>query len=179
MAGRVISDVVFAGGVPVPDSQAVQVAAYKASRFTVTPALGTAPPPGLPDAGPVVAGSGFGGVGAFILACPTSEDYWVHAVISTDVWEFYPATAAGATGPAGATGATGATGPPGPAEQGFTYTQGVPAAVWTIAHNLGGHPTVTVVDSAGSVVIGDVHYVDGNNLTITFAAAFAGTAFLN
>lgn len=61
----------------------------------------------------------------------------------------------------------------------YTHTQSVPASVWTIAHNLGKHPSVTVVDSAGSVVIGDVQYTSANALTVTFAGGFSGTAYLN
>jgi hypothetical protein len=38
---------------------------------------------------------------------------------------------------------------------------------------------VTVKDSAGSTVIGEVEYVDLNNITITFSGAFSGEAYLN
>lgn len=82
----------------------------------------------------------------------------------------------GATGPAGPTGATGPTGPPAST---YIHTQSVPAAVWTITHNLGQYPSVTVVDSAGSAVEGDGVYVSANVITITFTAAFAGVAYLN
>ena len=53
------------------------------------------------------------------------------------------------------------------------------AAVWDIQHNLGKFPSVSVVDSAGSIVVGEVVYIDENQLRITFSAAFAGKAFLN
>jgi hypothetical protein len=59
------------------------------------------------------------------------------------------------------------------------YQQIAPAAVWTIVHNLNKYPNVSVVDSAGNWVIGDVAYVSGNILTVRFSAAFAGTAYLN
>lgn len=61
----------------------------------------------------------------------------------------------------------------------YTHTQLQPAEVWTIQHNLGKHPSVTVADSAGSVVMGDVEYLDRNTVRVTFMAAFAGTAHLN
>ena len=51
--------------------------------------------------------------------------------------------------------------------------------VWEINHNLGKFPSVSIVDSAGTVVIGDVSHTDINNLTISFASGFAGTAYLN
>jgi hypothetical protein len=61
----------------------------------------------------------------------------------------------------------------------YTFTQLTPATVWTIAHNLGKRPSVSVTDSGGTEVYGDVNYVDANNLTITFSAAFGGVAYLN
>ena len=61
----------------------------------------------------------------------------------------------------------------------FIFNQGVPASTWNIQHNLGKFPSITVVDTAGTVVIGQYDYVDNNNITLTFAAAFAGKAYLN
>lgn len=61
----------------------------------------------------------------------------------------------------------------------FVFTQGVPLSVWSINHALGFNPVVVVTDSADSIVIGDVHYVDINNLTITFVGGFSGKAYLN
>ena len=58
----------------------------------------------------------------------------------------------------------------------YTHTQISAQAVWQIAHNLNKYPSVTVVDSAGSVVVGDIRYIDRNNLTVTFTAGFAGKA---
>lgn len=59
------------------------------------------------------------------------------------------------------------------------HTQSPAAAVWVVLHQLGKYPSVTVVDSAGDGVYGDVDYVDANSLTITFSAAFSGKAFIN
>jgi hypothetical protein len=61
----------------------------------------------------------------------------------------------------------------------YTHNQLVPAATWTINHNLGKKPAVSVTDSAGSEVVGDVTYLDLNTVVVSFAAAFAGTSFLN
>jgi hypothetical protein len=62
-----------------------------------------------------------------------------------------------------------------------TYTKcfEVASNLWTITHNLGSYPSVTVVDSGNTVVIGEVDYTNANILTITFSAAFSGCAFLN
>ncbi len=61
----------------------------------------------------------------------------------------------------------------------FTYVQGVPSTSWNIQHNLGKFPSITVIDSAGTVVTGEYTYIDINNVTLTFSAPFAGTAYLN
>ena len=61
----------------------------------------------------------------------------------------------------------------------FIYEQGTASAVWTINHDLNTYPSVTVVDSANNVVVGDVQYVDTNTIVITFSGAFSGKAFLN
>ncbi len=64
----------------------------------------------------------------------------------------------------------------------FVYTQSVPSKTWTIEHNLGKRPSVTVTDSAGTVVLGQVTYdADDplNKVTVTFSSEFSGTASLN
>lgn len=61
----------------------------------------------------------------------------------------------------------------------FDFTQGVPSATWNIIHNLDKYPSVTVVDSSDQVCIGDVQYIDKNNIIITFSSAFSGKAYLN
>lgn len=80
--------------------------------------------------------------------------------------------------------AVGAPGPPGMPGSGsggsafYNHTQGTAATVWTINHGLGMKPSVAVVDSAANEVIGDVHHLNANSLTVTFGAAFSGTAHL-
>lgn len=61
----------------------------------------------------------------------------------------------------------------------FAFPQATPATVWTIVHPLAFTPNVTVVDSAGSQVEGDVRYTAADTVTITFSAAFTGTAYLS
>ncbi len=60
----------------------------------------------------------------------------------------------------------------------FVFTQGSAASSWAITHTLSGYPSVTVVDSANTVVEGDVQYNSTTQLTITFASAFTGKAYL-
>ena len=61
----------------------------------------------------------------------------------------------------------------------FEFTQGQPALVWTIQHNLNKFPSVSVVDTSNTVVNSQINYVDKNNITINNTAQFAGKAYLN
>lgn len=64
------------------------------------------------------------------------------------------------------------------AGQEFEFSQPVPALMWTIAHNMGRRPAVTVVSTAGEIVDGDVRYPSLNIVTVEFSAPFAGAAYL-
>jgi hypothetical protein len=64
-------------------------------------------------------------------------------------------------------------------DKSYVFVQGVPATTWTIQHNLQKFPSITVVDSASTVVTGEYTYINNNNVTLTFSAAFAGKAYLN
>jgi len=61
----------------------------------------------------------------------------------------------------------------------YVFTQQVSASVWTITHHKGSYPSVTVVDSAGTVVYGEVQYLDENTVRVIFSSEFSGTAYLN
>lgn len=65
------------------------------------------------------------------------------------------------------------------ADKNFVYIQATPGNTWTVTHGLNKYPTITVVDSAGSEVIGEYEYTDLNNVVLTFSGAFAGKAFFN
>lgn len=61
----------------------------------------------------------------------------------------------------------------------YVYEQSTPATQWTINHNLGKNPSVTIVDSANDAVFGEINYPNINTTILTFSAAFSGKAFLN
>ena len=61
----------------------------------------------------------------------------------------------------------------------FEFTQGQPATLWTIQHNLNKFPSVSVVNNNNVVINGEITYIDNNNLTCTFSAGFSGKAYLN
>jgi len=61
----------------------------------------------------------------------------------------------------------------------FIYNQTIPSTTWEVQHGLNKFPSITVVDTADSVVVGDYTYVDNNNVILNFSAAFAGKAYFN
>jgi len=92
------------------------------------------------------------------------------------------ADSTGSTGTAGQVLSSTATGTAWTADAGdktFVFNQGVPASTWTINHTLDKFPSITVVSTANQVVIGDASYTSTTQVVITFAAGFAGKAYLN
>lgn len=85
--------------------------------------------------------------------------------------------AIGATGPIGPIGPIGADGTGG--DLNYVHTQAIPEATWTIPHNLGKFPNVVVLDSAGTVVIGEIYYNSLLAITLVFTSGFSGKAYLN
>ena len=61
----------------------------------------------------------------------------------------------------------------------FIFTQTAPSTEWTVQHDLEKFPSITVVDTGKTVVVGDYTYVDNNNVILSFSAAFAGKAYFN
>lgn len=61
----------------------------------------------------------------------------------------------------------------------YTYTNGAPSTTWVITHNLGLFPAVELVDNSGNVIYGDIHYDSANQITVTFADAEDGKAYLS
>jgi hypothetical protein len=61
----------------------------------------------------------------------------------------------------------------------YAHTQSTPEAVWEVTHNLGKKPSVIVVDSADTVVMGEIEYINLNSVRLTFVGAFSGKAYFN
>lgn len=93
----------------------------------------------------------------------TLENYTSNGVISLDGYyifsEFVDANSAG--------------------DKNFVFNQAVASATWTVQHNLSKFPSCTMVLSTGQQGYGDVTFIDENNLTITFAGAESGKAYIN
>jgi hypothetical protein len=60
----------------------------------------------------------------------------------------------------------------------YTHTQSSASTTWSVGHNLGKFPSVSVV-SGGNLVVANVAHTDANNLVITFSAATSGVAYMN
>ena len=93
----------------------------------------------------------------------TLENYASNGVISLDGYyifsEFVDANSAG--------------------DKNFVFNQAVASATWTVQHNLNKFPSCTMVLGTGQQGYGDVTFIDENNLTITFAGAESGKAYIN
>lgn len=61
----------------------------------------------------------------------------------------------------------------------YIYEQAIASDIWNITHNLKKYPAVTIIDSAENEVMGAIQYINENQLTISFNAAFSGKAYLN
>lgn len=73
----------------------------------------------------------------------------------------------------------GTQGPAGTAASTEVFTQAIASDEWVINHSLNKKPSVTIVDSADTVVVGEVVYNTNNRLTVSFEATFSGKAYLN
>lgn len=61
----------------------------------------------------------------------------------------------------------------------FPYEQINPSAIWVIPHNLNKKVSVTIQDTAGSEVEGEIVENDGTKVIIEFNFPFSGFAYLN
>lgn len=64
-------------------------------------------------------------------------------------------------------------------DKNYVYTQLNPSDTWSVNHGLNKYPSVSVVDSGGNVVYGDISYTSENEIEIRFNASFSGKAYFN
>jgi len=71
-------------------------------------------------------------------------------------------------------------------DKNLLHTQSSASNSWTVNHNMGKYPSVSIVEcdpsaneTDGDLVIGEVTYNSINQLTIKFAAAISGVAYIN
>ncbi len=65
------------------------------------------------------------------------------------------------------------------ADKNYVHKQQVASDTWTVVHNLGKYPSITVVDSAGTVVVGEIILQTTEQAVISFNGAFSGKAYCN
>ena len=61
----------------------------------------------------------------------------------------------------------------------YLHQQTVASDTWVVVHNLNKYPAVSVIDSAGNEVVGEIIYNDANQCTLKFEGGFKGTATFN
>ena len=61
----------------------------------------------------------------------------------------------------------------------YIYDQMAASSSWVIEHNLHCFPSVSIVDTGGNVVIGEIQYISNLKLIVTFSSMFSGKAYLN
>ena len=65
------------------------------------------------------------------------------------------------------------------ADKNFIFDQPTVSSTWNIIHTLNKLPSVATVDSAGTLIIGQVDYIDNSNLIVRFNSPTSGKAILN
>jgi hypothetical protein len=85
----------------------------------------------------------------------------------------------GTSGPQGPKGDKGDNGEVLYEDLSYVHTQSIASNTWTITHGLQFIPSITVVDSAGTVVEGSYNYPDANTVVASFSGAFSGKAYLS
>lgn len=62
----------------------------------------------------------------------------------------------------------------------YIHIQNSPASVWTFEHGMNKKPSVTIIDSAGSMILAKITYIDLNNIEIDFDGGLtSGEAICN
>ena len=64
-------------------------------------------------------------------------------------------------------------------EVAYHHTQSLSSDTWEVEHNLGFYPNITTMDSAGTLVEGELQHLSKYRLRVTFSAPISGQAFLS
>ena len=65
------------------------------------------------------------------------------------------------------------------ADKHYVHNQNSASTTWTVIHNLGKYPAVSVVLSTGKQGIAEIDHINNNSLTISLMSAESGKAYLN
>lgn len=61
----------------------------------------------------------------------------------------------------------------------YIHNQILSSATWVITHNLNRFPSISIIDTGGNLVFGDVLYLSSDIIQVSFNGAFSGKAYLN
>jgi uncharacterized alpha-E superfamily protein len=61
----------------------------------------------------------------------------------------------------------------------YTYIQQIPSSYWTVIHNLGKIPSITIIDTAGTQVWADIINVTPNSFDVVLQYPMSGMAVCN
>ena len=64
-------------------------------------------------------------------------------------------------------------------DKSYVHEQAIASTTWMIPHPLQKYPTVTIVDSAGTLILSSITYISNSLIRVSHSAAFSGRAFLN
>jgi hypothetical protein len=59
----------------------------------------------------------------------------------------------------------------------YNHVQNSAATTWSVTHNLNRPVSVTVIDSAGTEIEGEVLHIDDDHIEVKFSAPFSGSAY--
>lgn len=65
------------------------------------------------------------------------------------------------------------------ADKTYVHNQITASNKWIIEHNLEKYPTIAIIDSGNTTVVGEIEYVNLNLVYVTFNGIFSGKAFCN
>lgn len=100
-----------------------------------------------------------------------SVDDGLVLVLEENVEQINTASERGPMGPAGPQGPSG--------DKSYTHNQLSASLTWTINHNLGKYPSITLQDSAGSEFEARIQHVNNNQAIAYLSYAVSGTAHAN
>lgn len=61
----------------------------------------------------------------------------------------------------------------------YVHSQKIASDTWNVKHDLNKFPSVSVVDSANTLVVCDIDYINENELVVRSKAPFSGTCYCN
>tara|TARA_R100000479_G_scaffold36232_1_gene16051 strand:- start:203 stop:541 length:339 start_codon:yes stop_codon:yes gene_type:complete len=67
----------------------------------------------------------------------------------------------------------------GTGDKNVVFEQVQPSATWTVTHSMNKNPSVTVVNSSGTIIYPSIKYDSTSQVTLTFSGSTSGKVYLN